>query len=200
MTETCHAPTDQSSPPSRSFNARSEMLGHETSKEMNQAGKTDCSVEAPPLNQSNHTAFEEVLQNIDREIQRFDKADPTPQSSNGTFTASTFEDIHQPVVHLGPSDEDTKCQPMKPTPLGDITNMDLELMQRPAHSGGKWLRITRSAQLSENQPLNVSIGKRSSFEFEKSSFPTKRRALLGDKVDESHSQAAAAVIQPRRSQ
>ena len=68
----------QTAPPSRSFNVRSEIQGHKASP----LEKAVNSKAAPPLNQSNHTAFEEVLQDIDRNIQRFDKVAPTPQNLN----------------------------------------------------------------------------------------------------------------------
>nr|POF08360.1 putative ribonuclease h protein [Quercus suber] len=137
-----------------------------------------CAKTASPLNQSNQATFEEVLQDIDRDLLRFDGVALPTKNSNIAITASETSDNLRPEIQMGPGSKSPLSQPMKPTPLNDLTNMDLEARQSQAHAEGKWLRVTRSAHSFIDQPLNVSLGKRSPVNSENISTNTKHRAIL----------------------
>lgn len=85
----------------RSFNANSDSQGHKSSSEPNPAKSRVCAKAASPLNQSNHVAFEEVLQDIDRDLLRFDGMALPSENSNISITASTSSDNLQPEQQVG---------------------------------------------------------------------------------------------------
>lgn len=75
--------------------------------------------------------------------------------------------------------------------------MDLELSQSQAQASGKWVCVVRPAHLGDNKPLDTSLGKRIPANSPDSSFPTKRRAIVGANSDENFSLMAVANLQPR---
>lgn len=129
--------------------------------------------------------FEQLIQNIDHEINCFDKV----TDSNGCLSelGDCLKKTNTPQMGcpMGPSFEVHIMQPLKPTPLSDLSNMDHNLVHSKAHSDGKWLCIQRLGHLKENQNLDVYLGKRNSLTQLDSSKPSKRRVHVDAICDEN---------------
>ena len=96
-----------------------------------------------------------------------------------------------------PTAEFSHIQHNEPTPLSDLTNLDIDLKMAKTQSEGKWLRIQGPAHLKESQNSDVTLGKRISLDQLDSSIPPKRRGRVGAAQDENSLPEAVADLQPR---
>ena len=170
--------------------AREAILAHKGTFER---FKADSS-----LNCSNLGDFEKIIQDIDSDIQCFDRS--------VAFSLDQISDIPEPVLikpsqpahSTSPTSEPSPIQPTKPIPLKDLTNVDKGLGMAQNQSDGKWVRLQRPAFLKDNIKSDVSLGKRSPSVHLDSPIPYKRRACAGVSNEENSIPAAAADLQPRR--
>lgn len=144
--------------------------------------------------------FEQLIQNLDREINYFDKG-PDSLDLPSKTTQSFEKDIAPQMGHtLGLGFESPISQALKATPLSDQSNMDHDPVISKGQLEGKWMRIQRPTILKDCNYLDFSPGKRSgsSLFLPDSPKPSKRRAFNGANNDENVLPTAEAAVQPRR--
>ena len=162
-----------------------------TSQEIFEGNKTDL-----PTKVVLPDEFEQLIQNLDREINCFDRVTDSQGSLSEPGRVLDKSNTSQIGPPLGLSFEDSITQPLKPTPLNDLSNMDHNLVLSKAHSNGKWLRIQRPVHLKENQNLDASLGKHSYFIKLDSPKPPKHRAHVDVVYDENCPPTTEADFQP----
>ena len=170
-------------PPLSTFNANDFKMSNPEKSGAQQTKSNsnfDTNLKSPPTRD-----FEELINEIDQEISCFDHAEAHQMKSNGPLSKSV----------PGPDSLSPIHQPITSKPLQDITNRPQTTPQ--AHEEKKWSRIQRPSFLSEDQSLNISLGKRllpPSFDVLS---PAKRRASPCDGKNDNLSPTAAAALQPR---
>ena len=138
----------------------------------------------PPMKPTQTFTFDQVVEEIDKDIHLFDKVVPMqkfPTDSNS----------EQSILHTnGPN---TSKSPLSDTSMNSQAQVTLASM-----SEGKWTRIQRPNILSFEEPLGTSLGKRGPLPYTEEPTPQKRRAPSEDGAPSSSPQMAVAARQPRR--
>ena len=142
--------------------------------------------------------FEKTLQDLDREIHRFEKVTEGHLGSNDYFPA--LDQAHS--IHTANLSSPTMKTPTvllsKPKSLNDRSNMDLDNNNSKPKFEGKRLRIQRPIHSNENNTPEAILGKRSALTPLESSTPSKRRASAGAAQNENFPPLAEVVSQPHR--
>lgn len=93
--------TFQAAPPSLSVNAMSEILGNKICNGLKSPKIAKKSKSDIPPNHFIPINFEELIHDIDKDIQRYDRVAPTSQILNEVSTASTLDDNFKPGHQSG---------------------------------------------------------------------------------------------------
>ena len=137
-----------------------------------------------PMKPTQPFTFDQVIEEIDKDIHRFDKVVPAqkiPMDSNP----------EQSILHTnGPN--------TSKSPLSDTSKNSQAQDTSDTMIERKWTRIQRPNLLSIEEPLVTSLGKRGPLPFTEESTPQKRRATSEDGAPSSSPQTAVADRQPRR--
>ena len=196
-----HQPTSETSPhPPRSSSEISEKKKSEAVKEADFPHQKSfiSSKEVPPLKFSNLGDFEKVIQDLDSDIHCFDRTEDSPVGPKNALPVKEQINPSHLAHSPGPTAEFSHIQHNEPTPLSDLTNLDIDLKMAKTQSEGKWLRIQGPTHLKESQNSDVTLGKRISLDQLDSSIPPKCRGRVSAAQDENSLPEAVADLQPRR--
>ena len=156
-------------------------------------------VMVPSVQTNKAVVFDELIADIDRDIQCFDKKDPAEISLMGCQVNNP------PPLHNGlhfPNSPHPSPQPMEPIQSSQLQdNPNHSSPQHPQHLSNerKWVRLLRP-NISPNDELSeISLGKRGTSSNFENSQPLKRLATSMDVLPNGPTQTAAAGRQPRRS-
>ncbi|XP_075668948.1 uncharacterized protein LOC142638768 [Castanea sativa] len=126
------------SPPPRSLNVNTKNRGSVSVSVSDYAhqGILDSSNDVPTPKSSNHDDFEKTVQELDSEIHGFDKV--TKEIVDLSTHLSSTDQAQSAHTNLpsGPPSKMPLMQPMKPNPLRDQSNMDLDHNNPKPHSEG----------------------------------------------------------------
>nr|POE85045.1 hypothetical protein CFP56_40531 [Quercus suber] len=114
----------------------------------------------PPMKSKQPIPFDQIVAEIDRDIQCFDRVDPAQLSSKISHQVQTSSHPIGPNIDLIPTEFPHSLIPTESTkagPLNDITNISLAHVSSEADNASKWARIQRPNFLSTDEPLETSL-------------------------------------------
>ena len=152
----------------------------------------------PPLKPTQATSFDQLIDEIDRDIQYVDGMTTEQQSLKESNPDQTISQPNWPNISNATPPADKSVDNIKASPLTDISNSSQAHADFDSVSERKWTRIQRPNFLSNDEQIENSLGKRGPLPNSADSTPQKRRATSKDDVLPSPSQTAVAGRQPRR--
>ena len=152
----------------------------------------------PPQKPTQDTSFEQIIDEIDRDIQYAEGSSTKQRSPNESYPVQiTSQQIGLDLPNEAPP-ADKPVDSVKASPLTDISNIPQAHADVDLVSGRKWTRFQRPNFLVSDEHLEFSLGKRGPLPNAVDSIPQKRRATSKDDAPSSPSQTAVAGRQPHR--
>lgn len=142
--------------------------------------------------------FEKTIQDIDSKIHCYDKVVVVSLDSYDSLPATDKAYSTYTALPTGPTIEVSHSQPIKPTALSDLSNMDLDHIHLEAWSEGKWVRFQRLAHTKGSHNSEVILGKCTPLNLLESSIPKKRKAHTDATQNENCPPVVEVDLQPRR--
>nr|POE91041.1 hypothetical protein CFP56_45718 [Quercus suber] len=114
----------------------------------------------PPLKPIQPITFDQLITEIDRDIQCFDRVATEQLVPNDTQPELITSQHDGPNISKVPPPKNKPVEPTKATPLSDITNSTQAYVTIESASEKRWLRIQRPNLMSNDELLKTSLGKR----------------------------------------
>ena len=114
----------------------------------------------PPLKPTQATSFDQLIDEIDRDIQYVDGMTTEQQSLKESNPDQTISQPNWPNISNATPPADKSVDNIKASPLTDISNSSQAHTDFDSVSGRKWTRIQRPNFLSNDEQLENSLGKR----------------------------------------
>ena len=124
--------------------------------------------------------FDQLIADIDEDIHCFDSMDPACKNLNEPLPCQSQLDDKRPSTIKDPTPKNPLTKPTVPSPLKDVTNVTSAQCPLNPANDERWVRIQRPTHRSEDENLEVSIGKHVSLPTTKDSNSQKGRVVSGD--------------------
>nr|POE71197.1 hypothetical protein CFP56_34567 [Quercus suber] len=190
--------TNQNLPPKNQTQIGNRALDNSTDVTDPTTVSSEPLLLVPPMKSKQPIPFDQIMAEIDRDIQCFDRVEPAQLSSKISHQVQTSSHPIGPNISLIPTEIPTSLIPSessKTGPLNDITNISLAHVSSEAENERKWARIQRPNFLSTDEPLETSLGKRGPLPNLVDTNPLKRRTTSDDDSLSSSSKTAYQKIQ-----